>query len=161
MTVRSPIVIGANGLFQQLQSGDTLNVPTSGANTIAMINNEVGAIVIGTPVYAQAAGAVKKALASAAATSKVEGLIYDVSIAASGSGQMATSGLLTATTAQWDAVAGTTGGLTFNTNYFLSPTTAGQLTATPPATVGQNVVRIGRALSTTTMMLDIQDEILL
>ena len=161
MAVKLPLVLGTNGLFQQLQAGDTLNVPTAGANAFTVTNSEAAAIVIGTPVYSFGAGQVKKGLASAAATSKIEGIMLSVSTAAAGTGSMATSGVLTATTAQWDAVAGTTGGLVFNTNYFLSPTTAGLMTATAPVTVGQNVTRIGRALSTTDMMIDIQDEILL
>ena len=41
---------------------------------------------------------------------------------------------MVATTAQWDAVAGTTGGLAFGANYFLSAGTAGLLTATAPTT---------------------------
>ena len=161
MAIKLPLVIGTDGNLQQLQAGDTLNVPTAGASTFGVVNNEVGAIVIGTPVYAQASGAVKKAMANAVGTAKVEGLMFDITTAAAGTGNMATAGVLSATTAQWDAVAGTTGGLAFNTTYFLSPTTAGLLTATVPTTVGQLVVRVGRALSSTAMMIDIQDPILL
>lgn len=161
MAIKSPLVIGSNGLPQQLQSGDTLNVPTSGANTQALLNNEVGAIVIGTPVYAQAAGAVKKGQANAAATSRLIGLVFDASISAAASGAICTDGILSATTGQWDAVTGGTGGLVFGTLYFLDPATAGKLTATPPTTVGQFVVPVGIALSTTVMDVSIQNEILL
>ena len=161
MAVKSPLVVGSNGLPQQLQSGDTLNVPTSGANTLALTNAEAGAIVIGAPVYSFAAGSVKKGQANAASTSGIVGLVYDVSIGAAASGPIATDGVMTATTGQWDAVTGQTGGLTFNSNYFLDPTTAGKLTITAPTTVGQTVVKVGRALSSTVMSVNIQDEILL
>ena len=162
MAVKLPLVIGSNGLPQQLQSGDTLNVPTSGANTQALTNNEAGAIVIGTPVYSQAAGAVKKAQANASGTSGVVGLVFDTSIGAAASGFIATDGILSATTGQWDAVVvGGAGGLVFNSNYFLDTATAGKLTTTPPTTVGQLVVRIGKALSTVLMDINVQDEILL
>ena len=161
MAIKSPLVMGSNGLPQQLQSGDTLNVPVSGANTQALTNAEAGAVVIGAPVYAFGAGTVKKAQANAASTANVLGLMFDVSTAAAGSGQVCTDGVLTATTGQWDAVAGTTGGLAFGVRYFLDPATAGHITATPPTTVGQLVVSIGVALSTTLLLVDIKEPILL
>ena len=161
MALRLPLVVGPAGLPQQLQSGDSLNVPTSGTTNTAVSNSEATALAIGMPVYSFATGAVKKALANAFATSGVAGLMFDVSTAAAGTGQMATSGDLSATTAQWDAVTGQTGGLTFNSVYFLDPTTSGKITVTPPTTVGQNLVRIGRAISTTTLSIDINDPTLL
>jgi hypothetical protein len=161
MPARLPLVIGATGFPQQLQSGDTLNVPSSGTTNTPVTNSEATAVVIGAPVYSFATGAVKKAQANAAGTSSVSGLMFDVSTAAAGVGQMATSGDLSATTTQWDAVTGQTGGLTFNSVYFLDPTTAGKMTVTPPTTVGQSLVRLGKAISTTVMSIDINDPVLL
>lgn len=161
MAIRSPLVIGSNGRPQQLQSGDSIAVPTTQTNTQALINNEVASIPIGTPVYLQAAGAVKKAQANAGATARVVGLVYDASIAASASGSIATDGVLSATTTQWDAITGQTGGLTFGSLYFLDPATAGKLTATPPTTAGQYNTLVGFALSSTVMDINIDMEILL
>ena len=76
-------------------------------------------------------------------------------------GGIATSNIVTGTTAQWDAVAGTTGGLTANTMYFLSPSTPGNLTATAPSTVGQYVCPVGIGISTTEMKINILTPILL
>ena len=126
-----------------------------------MTNAEsAAAIVIGAPVYAFAADQVKKGIATAKATAKLVGLGLDPTIAAAATGNIITSGILVATTAQWDAVAGTTGGLVFNTPYFLSAT-AGLLTAAPPVTVGQCVVLVGIALSTTELLVEIDPPILL
>lgn len=161
MTIRKPLVIGASGQIEQLQSGDSIAVPTAGASTVSLQNGEAAAVSFGMAVYAQAAGAFKKAIATAAATARVIGLVFDTTIANGANGQVAVDGILTGTTTQWDAVAGTTGGLTAGTVYFLDPTTAGMITATPPTTVGQLLTRIGVALSSTTLMLDIQAEILL
>jgi hypothetical protein len=69
---------------------------------------------------------------------------------------VATDGVLSGTTAQWDAVTGQTGGLTAGVDYFLSAATAGRVTTTPPATAGQYNVYVGRAKSTTDMHLDIR-----
>jgi hypothetical protein len=157
MALRKPLVQVA-GQIQQLQAGDSLDIE---AETINQTNDEAGAIVVGTPVYSDAADGVKKAQANASATKDVLGLVAAVSIANGASGAIALDGILVATTAQWDVVAGTTGGLTFKTRYYLDPATAGKITATPPSTVGQYIVEIGIALSTTELKIDIMPSILL
>jgi hypothetical protein len=154
MAVRKPLVQVA-GIISQLPAGDSISVPITGAIEIVQTNDESGSIVIGTPVYNDAAGGVKKAKADAIGTTKVMGLVSDVTIAASGTGQIATSGILTATTGQWDAVLGTSGGLAFGTVYYLSAATAGLGTSTAPSTTGQYVQRLGIALSTVDMKIDI------
>jgi hypothetical protein len=162
MALKSPLVIGSDGLLQQLQAGDTIATAGSTYTSRAVTNAEGAlAIVIGAPVYASAADAVKNAQANAKATAKLAGLGLDPTIAAAGTGNIITSGILVATTAQWDAVAGTTGGLVAGTYYFLSPTTAGKLTSTPPTTVGQVNVLVGIALSTTELELELTAPILL
>lgn len=126
-----------------------------------LTNNNANPIVIGTPVYCESAGKVDLAKADASATVQAIGLVKDVSIAASAGGDIQTDGVLVATTAQWDAVAGTTGGLTPGSVYFLSATTAGKLTETAPTTIGHYVVRVGVALDTTEMEITFSQPILL
>jgi hypothetical protein len=160
MTTRAVLVLGADGLTQQLQSGDAISVPISGIDYRSMTNGESSlAVAIGQPVYASAADTVK--LANAKATSGVIGLGYDTSTAFGAAGYIQCSGIVTATTAQWDTVTGGSGGLVFNTLYFLDPATFGKLTATPPTTVGQCLTLVGRGLSTTELALSIRDPILL
>lgn len=103
----------------------------------------------------------KRARANAKATAKVVGLVYDATIAAGASGSIAQGGILVGTTAQWDAVAGTTGGLAVGAYYFLDPATDGKITATPPTTAGQVNVCIGSALSSTELEVDVELPILL
>lgn len=162
MAIRLPVVIGADGLQQQLQSGDTISAANNTPSVRSVTNGESSAaITIGMPVYASAADTVKRAQANAKSTSKLAGVVYDVSIAAAGVGNIAQSGIIVATTAQWDAVAGTTGGLLFNTLYFLDPVTPGKMTATPPTTVGQCNAIVGMAISSTELELQISQPILL
>lgn len=162
MATKKPLVLGANGLPQQLQAGDNISVTAAQASIYQQTNGEVAAVVIGAPVYQFAAGSFKKALANAAGTSDVLGLVADSPSITNGAiGGVCVQGILTATTVQWDAVTGGTGGLVFNTKYFLDPTTSGKLTSTPPTTVGQLVVLIGTAISTVDMEVAIQSEILL
>jgi hypothetical protein len=162
MVLRKPLVVGDDGLPQQLQSGDTISVPTSAPSLRAAANGEnATALPFGTPVYASSGTAVKRGQANAKATSKLVGLVYDPSIAAGANGSVAQGGILTGTASQWDAVAGTTGGLAFGVYYFLDAANPGKLTATPPATAGQVNVCIGSALSATELEVDIELPILL
>lgn len=156
MAVRKPLVI-VNGQVQQLQAGDTIEHPDLYSRT----NNNAGAIVIGQAVYVDGAGTVDLAQADALSTSEVLGLVADVSIAAAASGGILTDGRLVATTTQWDAVTGQTGGLTPGAKYYLSAATAGMLTTTAPNVDGNVVAPVGKALSTTEMEINIEHTILL
>ena len=120
----------------------------------SLTNGTASAIAIGSAVYISGAGTVGLANANASTTSGVVGLVSDVSIAASAAGNVAVSGVVTATTTQWDSVTGQTGGLTFGAYYFLSNVTAGYLTTTAP-TSGL-VCMVGVALSTTQLKLQIE-----
>lgn len=148
MAVRKPIVL-VNGQLEQLQPGDRLDIGNSKPRT----NNNAGAIVIGQVVYSIGAAAVDLAQADAQSTIRVAGLVADTSIAAAASGEILFDGILVATTTQWDAVTGQTGGLTFGADYFLSAATAGGLVTTAPTT--GFVVRVGYALSATEFEIEI------
>ena len=158
MTNRKPLVINA-GRIQQLQSGDILDGVDK--DLVSLQNDNVGAVVIGAPVYSVSAGSIDKAQADAIGTSEVVGLMVDTTTANGASGVIQTDGVLTATTGQWDAITAETGGLVANTIYWLDPDTAGLLTITPTSTVTELVVRVGTGLSTTQMEISIQPPILL
>lgn len=161
MATRKPLVLVA-GEIQQLQAGDDINVPLSGAIEISLTNDEATPVVIGSAVYSDAAAGFKKAKADASGTSNCIGLVNkSPSIANATAGPVATEGIVTLTTAQWDAVAGTTGGLTFNTRYYVSAATGGLITATPPSAAGQYVQCVGIALSTVDLKLEVSERILL
>lgn len=64
-------------------------------------------------------------------------------------------GLVTLSTADWDAVAGTTGGLARGSFYYVSAATPGHLTSTKPSSEGTEAVRVGVALSAKTLLLGI------
>lgn len=159
MSLRKPLVLNA-GQIQQLQSGDTLDAPQSGGDVIVLTNNNAGTLAPGTTVYTVANDAVDKAKADAVGTTKMIGLAA-ASISAAASGPILVSGIITLTTGQWDAAFGTTGGLTKDVVYYLSATTAGLGTSTAPTTVGQYVVEIGIAISTTELMVRIRQYVLL
>lgn len=154
-TVKTPLVMGANGFPRQLQPGETLNATTSDTTAVVQTNGESSVpLVIGNVVYPSSADSVKRAEANALASAMPMGMVLDASIAAGATGNIAVAGVVSfSSTALVDAIAGTTGGFTAGTVYFLSPTNPGQITASPPATVGQYVVTIGVAISTTELKL--------
>ena len=161
MATRIPLVLVA-GQIQQLQTGDSIVVPASQYDNRVATNGESStALTAGMVVYPSAAGACKRAQANAMSTAGACGIWMDTSTAASSSGNYAAGGIATATTTQWDAVAGTTGGLVFNTTYYVDPTNPGKLTATAPTTTGQVVQQVGKALSTTEFEINIGPTILL
>jgi hypothetical protein len=157
MTARIPLVMNA-GRIQQLQSGDSLNAAVAENNTVTLTADAT--LIAGQVVYATAADHVGKAKADAAGTVRTLGLAT-AAITSGATGGVQTSGIVTLTTGQWDALAGTSGGLTFNAVYYLSAATAGLLTATATTTVGQYVKEIGIAISTTELLITTPPEILL
>jgi hypothetical protein len=158
MAIQLPIVL-VNGQFQRLQAGDTLDIR---AEAVQYVNDEATPVLICSPVYNDAAGGFKKAQANAAGTKDVIGLVSQAPSIANGlAGAVTIDGQLSATTAQWDAVAGTSGGLTFKTRYYLDPATPGKITSVAPSTTGQYVCEIGIAESTTDMKINVMPTILL
>ncbi len=148
--IKKALVI-TNGQIEQLQAGDRLASPDLTTAT----NGNAGALPIGTPVYVSAGDTVDKAKADAAGTKDVFGLVADVTIAIAGSGAIQTDGSLVATTGQWDAVTGQTGGLTPGSFYYLSAATAGMLSPNAPTMDGQFVAPVGKAKSTTELEITI------
>jgi len=125
------------------------------------VNDNGSTIAIGAPVYVKSNGHVDLAKADASSTTRVAGLVFDAAgIATTVSGNIISDGILTATTGQWDAIAGTSGGLTPGTVYYLSAATAGLLTATAPSTATQFVEPVGIALSATQMALLLSEPII-
>jgi hypothetical protein len=148
MSARKPLVL-VSGEIQQLQSGDTLSGPVAEVGLIALTNGDAGAHAIGDAVYISAADTAKKAKADASGTKDVFGVaIGTISGAAVGNYQT-------------DGVLAGLSGLTAGAIYYLSAATAGLLTVTPPSSVGQYVVRVGIAISTTELDINIERSILL
>ena len=156
MPLKKPVVF-TDGMFELLQSGDTLDAAVSIADEATLTNSSAGAIAIGTPVYISAANACQPSRANASGTAKVIGLVSATTIAAAATGTIRKDGPLTATTVQWDAITGQTGGLTSGGSYFLSEAIAGRLTTTAPATGW--VVPVGVALSTTDFEIQVGDRV--
>jgi hypothetical protein len=154
MAERLPLV-EISGEVQELPAGD--NLP-SASDVLSRTFTSVA--IAGAPQFVDGNGSVDNARANAEGTSQVLGLAR-VAVGAPGPGQMHTDGILTLTTGEWDAVAGTAGGLTADAKYFLSDAVAGRiLETTPPAVAGTYVVELGVALSTTELNVRIRRRIL-
>lgn len=161
MALRTPLVI-VNGQIEQLQPGDSINVPISGVIELGLTNDNGSSAVAGMAVYSSANDHFDLAEANAAGTKDVIGLVNEASISTGTSGQIATMGVMTLTTVQWDAVQTVpTGGLVFDTIYYLDPATPGFITSVAPTTSGQFVCQLGKALSSTELELNILHTVLL
>ena len=130
-------------------------------STTPLTNGDANAVIIGTPVYSVGNNTFDLAQANSQPLATVIGLVQDTSIAASASGNVQTDDTFTATTAQWDAITGASGGLTPGAVYYLHPTVAGRITATAPTATGQFVAKIGVALSTTILEIQLAPSVLL
>ncbi len=114
-------------------------------------------IIIGNPLYLTGVGHVNPARSDAAGTTQVVGLsITDTS--AGFTCNYLTEGRIERS--DWTDVAGVTN-LSAGVTYFLDPILSGRITSTAPTTAGQYVVRVGRAVNTTTLDIEIELPILL
>lgn len=154
MAERRPLVI-ITGEMQEIPLGD--NVPSSAD---LLQRTFTSTVIAGEAVYVDAAGSVDQAQADALGTSDVLGLAA-AAVVATNPGTVIANGVVTLTTGEWDAVAGTTGGLTPGTKYFLSPDTAGLLEEGSSASATEYVVEIGEAMSTTELHVRIRRRVLL
>lgn len=152
MAKKKPLVI-TNGQIERLQAGDRLDL----ANSATKTNNSGATINIASPLYVSG-NDVELAQANAQSTVRVAGLA-EATTANGNNIEVVADGVFTATTGEWDAVTGETGGLTAGADYFLDPDNAGQLTQTAPDASGEFVVRVGHALSDTEMEIEIAQPI--
>lgn len=111
-------------------------------------------VAIGQPVYIKSTGHLD--LASASVAPQVAGVAIS-DTAATIAAHYITEGKVIRT--DWTPIVGTVS-LLAGVTYFLD-TAAGRLTAAAPAAAGQYVVRVGRAVSTTTLDVEIELPILL
>jgi hypothetical protein len=157
MALKKAIVIGADGEFEELQVGDTLDGPIAEVDVVSMTNDNAAAITQGQPVYVSGSLAVDEAQANAGGTTEVIGLVRDASIAAAAVGSIQTDGILDV--ADWTLVIGAAA-LVVGTVYWLSAAAPGQLTSTPPTGNPNRLVRVGTAISTTSLEISISSPVL-
>jgi hypothetical protein len=148
MAKQKPLVV-VNGQIQRLQPGDQIDL----SNSVAKNNDTGNTIPIGTPLLVSSGNAIL-AQADAQGTVRVAGLAAETANDSSPV-EILADGILPATTGEWDTITGETGGLSEGLDYFLSATTKGRLTVNAPDAQGEFVVRIGYALSSTEMEIEI------
>jgi len=157
MATRKPLVLNS-GSIEQLQAGDVIEGVINEGVIFEFSNNSGNTLNTCMAVYCGGADQANAALADAESTSKVIGLATE-EIADSATGSIQTSGILTATTGEWDIVTGGSGGLTAGSTYFLDASTDGHITDTAPTGSGNYVTRLGVALSTTDLKINIEPPI--
>lgn len=129
----------------------------AGNPTFSAENKDSGTLAAGAPVATHSSGTGIIGASAASGTGLQAVGLLAASVAAGFSGGVITDGPLTL--ADWTAVVGTTT-LAAKAAYYLD-TTAGRLTATPPAQGGQALQRIGVAVGPNTLDVRIARPILL
>jgi hypothetical protein len=134
--------------------GATGSTGASGVDDIILTNANAGTIAICFAVYVKSNGNVDLAKADAVGTTETLGLVEDAAgITTVTPGKILMDGILTATDNQWKAVQDVSASLVPGKVYFLSAATAGKIAVAAPST--GFVQRVGRAISTTQMDLQI------
>lgn len=146
MAIKKPLVY-TNGSIERLQPGDKLDLE----RTVTKTAN--GLLPICTPVRIFA-GEARKAQANSFLNARVRGLVLATANDADPV-DVQVDGIFEATTGEWDAVTGQTGGLSEGEQYYLSPDTEGELTVNAPDAWGEFVVPVGVALSSTELDIEI------
>lgn len=126
---------------------------SNGADAVTTQSAQTDANVsAGQAVYVKNTGHVGLAQANALSTAQVAGIATAAASATFAATFADTWGV---TLTDWTASTGSST-LTLGATYYLDPATAGGLTTTAPTTSGQAVTRVGVALTTLTLLLDIQ-----
>lgn len=131
-------------------------------NTIIKTNGDATAITQAQLVYINETTDTQAHAASASvyAKSRVAGLAVTPSVASGGQVIIQFDDEFNAPTEVWDALTGDTGGLKAGKEYFLSSTILGGLSNTPDMNAA-SVTKIGKALSSTAIALNIEPPIML
>lgn len=157
------VAIGVKDLFENITDPVTfshVNTISGGRMTIHppdVTATFTSTTAKGMAVYVDGANTVDLAQADAEATALVIGLAVEA-ITAGGTGDYLTEGQIEQS--DWTAVTGSAT-LSPGATYYLSTSVAGGLTTTPPTADGDIVVRVGTALSTTEMDIEIAQPVLL
>ncbi len=124
-----------------------------------VVNDDGGALIVGSIVYLKTTGKVAKADATVGGGVLMKPIgIVKVGAAADGDNcTVQFMGRLTLTLAEWDAVGLSSAGLVVGQEYYLSET-AGELNATAPDTAADVLFKIGTAQSATTLLVRLDNE---
>ena len=155
MATHKPIVQIA-GILRALPPGDVLDLPQVPGASFEATNAHPNLQRICTPVAIGAQG-FQPARANALDLAEAKGLIQVDQSAPNAAGAIQSHGVFEAAAAQWQQATGEQNGLTAGANYYLSSTLPGRLTTTIPTT--GFIVYVGKALSTTRLLLDIRPPI--
>lgn len=154
MTLRKPLVLDDSCEPQELQPGDTIDVQPD-----TIDRTFTSTAVPGQVQYIDGGGSVDLAQADAVGTSVPFGFAQ-AGVLAAATGTVVLDGSFALTTVQWDVVTGQVGGLTPGAQYYLDPNVAGnilpQAGIAAALTTGEYCVRVGQAMSTTEMRVDMQ-----
>lgn len=152
------VAADGNASVTQIVAGNDTRLNGS---QVLRTNSSAMMMYFGQPVHSVTEVDINLAQADDVIRKNVMGLVSVSSIVNNmSSGLIQTNGVLKGTTAQWDSVTGQTDGLTLGKQYFLS-NILGKLTHTPVMSSGYFLCSIGKAISSTELLINIEQSITL
>ena len=146
-----PLVI-VSGQVRELESSESLNATVTAKEIIRLTADSNYTASVGEAVYIDGQGKAQPAKADAAASTYPVGFVRG----AADGGTIAAGEILDI---QTDGQAEGFSNLTAGQKLYLSPSSAGDVTATAPNTANQYVVPVGRAISATDILVEIGEPI--
>ena len=148
----------ALGITDSFVYSGTADAPVTGGGGSTPISAIFDSTTLqGMVVYVPSDGHAELAQSDAVSTSGAIGLA-EFDVTATNTGTYLTEGQISRN--DWTSITGATS-LTPGAVYFLSTSLAGGMSTTPPSTVGETIVRIGRAASLTVLDIEISQPVLL
>lgn len=146
-------------LLAQVNGGPRGPIGPAGSGSDIFSAETDDTLTLGAPVYVKVSGNLGLAQADALPQTRVRGLSTENKTPGFAAITQ-TQGVMTQTTAAWDALTGDVGGLTNAAPYYVDPATPGKLTKTgPSAGSGEYCAFVGAAVSSTEMDIDIRTPI--
>jgi hypothetical protein len=133
----------------------------SGNRTFAKINGSTSPLLKGMAVYITETNDTEceESIATSYEASCVVGLVADAVVPPGVSGEISSKGMIEKSASAWDIITGETGGLRGGKDYFLRHDMAGGITSIPPTASTQFVVKVGKAISSTLLDINIEPPI--
>jgi len=133
----------------------------AGERLYSKLNADNIALMKGMPVYIAVGDETDMfaAISNVAASSRVLGLVVDTTVPVQMVGAVVSKGLVEQPVEAWADLTGYIGGLIAGRDYFVRADMKGGLTSTPPTARGQFVTRVGKAVSSTVLDVNIEPPI--
>lgn len=148
MADKKPLVLGTDGVIEEIQSGDALDTTIIGEVVDLMDFTSAVALVLNDAVFVDSSGELDKAKADAAGTMPCRGFCALAAAGASQPTKLQAKGLLSGLS-----------GMTPGAKQYVSTATAGVLVETVASTAGHYVQEVGVAKTASVLLIELKQPV--